>query len=152
MQIHPGTLNRFINAEYVFERVKGCFSDFQTALDTINDQRHRSQVKGIVSECVERGQFTKIRYGSVVIGLRLLLVMPQEESAKGVVVCTLEEPQFEAHKPILGSFTFNGGGYTDIEHEEGADRIHMEQNAFWIILEFLSMALGRPIPADQTQP
>lgn len=144
MRLTPNLLDRFINAERRFERIEERFAAFQKQLDFFGESR--CPLRGIKVEKSADGLACKLAFPTVSVAFRLLLSLTATGIATGKVVCTLEEPRFATDTPVLGSFTFNVQGVTDLEVHEDADVIDIEQHAIELALHFINAALERDEP------
>ena len=105
-----------------------------------------SPVKGLAfSEALNANYFDAFFLG-MQIRFRLHAYYGSDDALLGKVVVVREVPTFSEVSDIIGSFSFNGQGTTDFEVAEGADNIEMKYSAAEIILHFLDLSLGKPLP------
>lgn len=70
--------------------------------------------------------------------------MTGDNTFVGRVICRLENEEFRRNGdlPILGTFTFNGNGKTDlVSQDHSDDDVTMDDYAVLIVLHYLKLAL-----------
>jgi hypothetical protein len=139
MKLHAKLLDRFVNAERRFNQFTKKFAEFVETLEFFKQQR--CPVPGVEIKKTDDPLCVIAVYRTVSISLRMLCELSKDSVALARVVCVLETPSFAAEKRILGSFTFNGQGFTDFEPEEGEDPLEVQYMAPEIVLHFLHLAL-----------
>ena len=141
MKLHPRLIDQFAIAERRFTQLTEKFAAFTKALEFFTDPR--CPVRGVLITKTDDPLFLVVTYHTVAIGIRMLCELTDTGVASARIVCTLEKPSFSVDKKVLGSFSFNGQGFTDHEVTEGEDPVEVEYMAPEIVLSLLHLALQR---------
>lgn len=141
MKLQSKLVDRFAIAERRFDQLTEKFAAFTKTLEFFAEPR--CPVRGVLITKTEDPLFLVVTYRTAVIGIRMLCELTETGTASARIVCTLEKPSFSAEKQLLGSFSFNGQGFTDHEVAEGEDPVEVEYMAPEIVLSLLHLALQR---------
>ncbi len=139
MKIQPNLFDQFANAERRFNHLTEKFAAFIKALEFFAEPR--CPVRDVLITNTEDPLYLVVTYRTVAVGIRMLCELTDTGVASARIVCTLEKPSFTVDKKLLGSFSFNGQGFTDYEVADGEDPVEMEYMAPEIVLSFLHLAL-----------
>lgn len=90
----------------------------------------------------------KVAYSTVKIEIRFLVSRSATDALLiGQAVCTLLEPVFTQTKPVIGSFTFDRTGVTNIDPLSNGYVVELANQAPEIALQFVQQALAYPQPS-----
>ena len=142
MKINPNVINRFSVAEQVFAECTRHFAEFVKTLDYFSEPR--CEVRGVVVTKTDDPLQVIVAYRTVSIRIRMLCELSMEGKASARVVCTQLEPSFAEEKRVVGTFTFNRHGHTDIETSPNEDVVEIGWAASAIVLNFMYLALQQP--------
>lgn len=141
MKIQSNILERFENADRRFNQLTQRFAAFVKALDFFGEQR--CPVRNVHVSTTEDPFFVYVKYRTATIAISMLCELSETGTASGRIACTLEKPSFTNDKQLIGSFGYNGQGFTDHEVSDGEDPVSLEYMAPEIVLSFLHLALQK---------
>lgn len=139
MKIQSKIVERFAIADRRFDQLTQKFAAFVKTLEFFGESR--CPVRGVLVTKTDDPLLVLVAYRTVTITVRMLCELSDAGVGSGRVVCTLEKPSFTTEKKLVGSFSFNGQGFTDHEVADGEDPIELEYMAPEIVLSFLHLGL-----------
>jgi hypothetical protein len=140
MQLRQNQLNQLNGAQNRFLKLRDQFKTFVGQLEFFGNPR--CPVQGVsVSGLADDLSFL-VQFATIQLSMRLHLEVGDQGVAKGKVLVHLHKPWLNNDTPVLlGSFTFNGQGVTDIQDASGQDPAEMDTHAPEIVAHFLGLAL-----------
>ena len=141
MKLQSKLIDRFASTERRFDQFTEKFAAFTKRLEFFSEPR--CPVRGVLVTKTDDPLFLVVSFRTVAIGIRMLCELTDTSTASARVVCTLDKPSFSIEKKPLGSFSFNGQGFTDHEIADGEDPVDLEYMAPEIVLNLLHLALQR---------
>lgn len=105
-----------------------------------------STIKGIKLEAAAQENILDVFFAGIRIRFLLLVCYGEDASPRGRVVCSRKIQNLFDTNDIVGSFTFSGQGVTDFDVEQGHESVEMEYHAIDIVLHFVNLAIGKPLP------
>lgn len=150
MKLAPHFVHELSQANGRFEELTQIFRAF------VGDLAHFKNIGYMVSgiEAKEIGDplcFT-VSYRSVLVSFRLICGLSLSNKASAHVLCTLEKPAYITEDRLLGSFSFNFQGITDIEVSSGTGHAEIRYAAQDIVLHFLHLALAKGVTTLAVEP
>lgn len=143
MQLDPNLFARFQHRDRVLGQLATAYANFVSDAKRLSEAD--SPIRGVVISMTEANSFSA-SYATAKVAFRFLVQQADNDSLRGKIVCTLEEPIFGERASLLGFFTFNAQGIADLQGPAGSDPIDLNVSAKLVVLHFIELALKHPQP------
>lgn len=144
MELTKNVIERIAHVDKRYVRFRQVFATFVERAQLLVGPD--SNIKGLRLETSAQENILDVFFAEMQIRFLLLVCYGEDGSPRGRVVCSREIPNLSDTNDILGSFSFSGQGATDFDVEQGHDPVEMEYHAIEIVLHFLNLAIGKPLP------
>ncbi|MDP3087651.1 MAG: hypothetical protein Q8M99_05630 [Methylotenera sp.] len=103
------------------------------------------KIPGFLFEPPTGNNYFDVFFAGMRLRFQMVATALEDGSLLGTIYCLRITPKFKELEDVIGSFTYNGQGITDFEVEENKDRIEIEHMAPEIIVNFINLALLKPL-------
>ena len=145
MKLTEDVLNRTVDAQKKHRRMKAIFfENFRRGAEFLTDEE--GPIKELMLGSSPEENYFDIFFLEMQIRFRFFTCYGADDALTGKVVVLRQSPALSKIPDVIGGFSFDAEGITDIEAAEGNGKIEIGRSAQQIILHFIDQALLKPLP------
>jgi len=144
MKLHPDDHTSIFNIDQSYNAHKKLFEAFYNAFQSWTSQQ---KLQNLIYEPNLANDYFLLLLGGIHLKFQFSLISNADKVLRGQVFCLRERLNNSASTEVIGSFTFNGRGITDIDPDRYGDAITIQDYADDIIEYYINEALSRPLYA-----